>query len=432
MRRVTILVAAASLALAAVVAPATAVENPTVITGTLGDANYEIRVPANWNGTVFVYAHGYRDAADQIGETDDTSAPVGPRGIDATEDDIADALLARGYAVAGSSYSSNGWAVEDAIGDTAALTEFFAEEFGEPANTILWGTSMGSVVTFALAEQRSDLYDGFLAMCAVGAGSSRAWDGGLVLATAYEVAFGWPSRWGLFDDVKNTIDFETEVLYPTVGSLIDPADFGLWEFVRLVSNLPAEEFYGDDANWALTDMYFATEARAELERRAGGPVGRTDIYADFTLSDGDIAYLEGLGVNAEAMLAELNVLKEKRNPTTAESRAYIRTYADYTGDISDPMLTLHTTVDGLVPVEHESAYRETIEAAHNQRLLVQLYVDDVGHCTFTGEELLAAADAIADWVIRRDKPSPNDFAGVGRFDPDFEPDPWPFVRLEEG
>jgi pimeloyl-ACP methyl ester carboxylesterase len=341
-------------------------------------------------------------------------------------------MLARGFAVAGSSYSSNGWAVEDAIGDTATLTEQFSDITGErsPQNTILWGTSMGSVVTFALAEQRADLYDGFLAMCAVGAGSSRAWDGGLVLATAYEVAFGWPPRWGSFDDVKNTIDFETEVLYPTVGSLIDPANFGLWEFVRRVSNLPAEEFYGGPANWALTDMYFATEARAELERRAGGPVGRTDIYEDFTLSDEDKVALTNLGVDWETLLKEVNNLKG--NPSNGASRAYIRDFADYTGDISDPMLTLHTTVDGLVPVEHESAYRDTIRAAHNQRLLVQLYVDDVGHCTFTGEELLAAADAIADWAIRRDKPAPEDFANIGRFDPDYEPGPWPFVRETDG
>lgn len=428
MRRLIALLAPAAI-IAALGAPAIA-GGVIVEQGTLGDAPYEIRVPDNWNGTLFVYAHGYRDRADQIGETDDRSAAVAPTGIDADMDEIADALLAQGYALAGSAYSTNGWAVEDGIADTVALTEFFATEFGEPEHTILWGTSMGSIVTFAAAERHTNLYDGFLAMCAVGAGSSRAWDGGLVLTTAYEVAFGWPPRWGTYDDVKNDIDFENEVLFPTLGSLTNPADFGLWEFVRRVAHIPAEEFYGDDANWALVDMYFATEARAELDRRAGAPVARTDIYEDFTLSDEDVAFLESLGIDAESMLDEVNALKT--NPTTADSRQYIRDFADYTGEISDPVLTLHTTIDGLVPVEHEAAYRETIEAAHNQRLLFQVYVDDVGHCTFTGEELLASADAIADWAIDNNRPRRGDFASVGRFDITFEPDPWPFVKEEEG
>jgi len=37
------------------------VDLPVDIEGTLNRASYRIRVPANWNGTLLVYAHGYTE-----------------------------------------------------------------------------------------------------------------------------------------------------------------------------------------------------------------------------------------------------------------------------------------------------------------------------------------------------------------------------------
>ena len=44
-------------------------DGPVELTGELHGAPYEIRVPAAWNGTLLVYAHGYRDAADHLGRS---------------------------------------------------------------------------------------------------------------------------------------------------------------------------------------------------------------------------------------------------------------------------------------------------------------------------------------------------------------------------
>ena len=44
------------------------------LSGELSGAPYRIRVPANWNGTLFIYAHGYRDLADHAGEVDNRVA----------------------------------------------------------------------------------------------------------------------------------------------------------------------------------------------------------------------------------------------------------------------------------------------------------------------------------------------------------------------
>ncbi|MDQ3066234.1 MAG: hypothetical protein M3R12_03635, partial [Actinomycetota bacterium] len=70
----TVLAVAAALTLAVPAATAAPVE----YAGALDGAPYRIVMPDNWNGTLVVHAHGYRDLADHAGEVDDRSAPAAP------------------------------------------------------------------------------------------------------------------------------------------------------------------------------------------------------------------------------------------------------------------------------------------------------------------------------------------------------------------
>ena len=87
--------ALASAAVTASTASATAVHS----SGVLADgATWIADVPSNWNGVLLLYSHGF-----------------GPLvAADAPDPASADALLARGYALAGSSYDPNGswWALQ--------------------------------------------------------------------------------------------------------------------------------------------------------------------------------------------------------------------------------------------------------------------------------------------------------------------------------
>jgi hypothetical protein len=75
---------------------------PVDLNGELRGAAYEIRVPNDWNGTLVVYAHGYRDAADHAGEVDDRSADA------FVNDAVEERMLGAGYALAGSAYTRSG------------------------------------------------------------------------------------------------------------------------------------------------------------------------------------------------------------------------------------------------------------------------------------------------------------------------------------
>ena len=67
------------------------------------------------------------------------------------------------------------------------------------------------------------------------------------------------------------------------------------------------------------------------------------------------------------MLTQMN----NRATVTADAtaRAYLESYADYTGQITRPVLTLHTTQDGLVAAQNITVYKETIvNAGHSDWL----------------------------------------------------------------
>src|SRR5258705_3224519 len=105
---------------------------PLDLSGELHGAPYRIRAPAVWNGTLLVYAHGYRDKADHPGEIDNRSVELAPAPA------LIPPLLAQGYALAGSAYKDNGWSIDDAIKDTKELTGFFRGNVARPDRTILW------------------------------------------------------------------------------------------------------------------------------------------------------------------------------------------------------------------------------------------------------------------------------------------------------
>src|SRR6266542_1475154 len=176
---------------------------PLDISGEINGAPFRIVVPADWNGTLLVFQRGYTDKADHPGEVDNRTPTIAPSAV-------RDALLANGYALSGTAL--NGWSIEEGLDDVVALASYFRENVANPTITILWGGSMGSVIALETAERNGGLFDGYLAGASVGAGATRTVDHYLVLRLAYDVTFGMPTSWGTPGDVRDLLDYETEVL----------------------------------------------------------------------------------------------------------------------------------------------------------------------------------------------------------------------------
>jgi hypothetical protein len=401
-----------ALTLAASAAPAT-------FEGEHSGANYKIVVPdGGWNGTLVVLAHGYRDKADHPGEVDNRAA------MDAGFTAIANGLAAQGYAVAATSYRDNGWAVKESIHDIVALRTLFNGLVGKPETALLMGFSLGSFVTATLAERAGGLFDGYLPACGVLAGAPRAWDMGAAGMLAYELVFGPQPAWGTPANADDDVDFETEVFPTLFGQVVDPLNYGKWEFIRLISGakgptvpLPVVLY----PSWLFTNFFFFTEARAEAERRAGGPYVQ-NVTHSYSLTPSEHAYLATLGFDAAPVLSAMNA--SARFTGKRSARNYMTHYATFSGKIRDPVLSIHTKWDTLVPWGHESAYAETVAAAGKSELLVQASTNGLGHCSFSPTEIGASVALLESWAETGMKPSAATLAAFG-FDAATPPPRWP-------
>ena len=400
--------------------PPVAKAAPLELSGELNGAPYRIRVPEVWNGTLLIFAHGYRDKADHPGEIDNRNADIAPNAA------LEAPLLAQGYALAGSAYKDNGWAIGDAILDVKDLAVFFRDNVAKPQRTILVAASLGTFVGYKSMEQFGGIYDGALCLCSAGAGATRLWDSGVPLYLAYDVVFGIPPSWGTVGEVRNDIDFDTEVLAKLAPELSNIANFPKFEFIRLVAKNPGRGITPPPPpaffpGWALTDFFFFTEARAELQRRAGGPIVQ-NLDQHYELTAAEKAYLAGIGLPTpvvDAWLAQMNARTDIEAKQSA--RNYVRNNTDFNGKIRNPILTMHTIIDQLLVVANESAYAELNASAGKEDLLFQTYTTGVGHCNFTGPQVLTAIGAIDTWVRTGVRPTNAQFPNGLGFNQAFVP-----------
>jgi len=380
---------------------------PADLNGELDGVPYRIQVPVNWNGTLLVYAHGYNEGA--------TPPLLAPHPEDVT------ALLSQGFALAASRFAGSGWNVKEGMQATVALTAAFRDMAGRPTRTVIWGKSMGGLMALGLIEKFHGLYDGAIALCPPAAGTPRRFDQALDIALAYAVAFGWNPAWGSPGDLRDDLNFMTEVA-PHIMPQRPPAKMGSWEFLRRVNGMPADTFY-NDTNWMMP-LFFALAARAEIEGRAGGPVAE-NVGRRYKLTDQDQLDLAALGVDGYALLDEMNArtdIMSRRN-----ARNYVERYVDPDGRINRPVLTLHTEGDSLATPTHEGAYRKTVTDRGAGDLLMQAFVPGGAHCTFTPAQEIAAVNAMMSWLETGARPDPSvAFPAALGFAPGVVPSPWPW------
>jgi pimeloyl-ACP methyl ester carboxylesterase len=412
---------------------------PADLNGQLNGVPYRIRVPLNWNGTLLVYAYGYAEAFDPPAQ-----APMAPADTD------AQMLLARGYALAGleatgavplsGAATVAGWNFKERMQETVAMTSAFRDLVGKPKHTIMWGKSMGGLVTIAMIEKFPGLFDGAIALCSPAAGTPRVFDQKIGVTLAYSVAFGWDDQWGTPGDILPSLDFMTDV-YPHALARAGISNKLSWEFLRLVNRIPFDgSFYGP-INFRFQTLWLAFVPIPDLNLRAGGRVPQ-NLSTEYTLSDEDRQFLkdEFPDKNPAALMAEVDGWLAQMNGSSRyisdrNARNYAEHYINPTGQITRPVLTLHTTGDAAAIPNNESAYRVVVEQQGKGDLLMQEFTTGITnngmhvntHCTFSPPQYFAAIDAMIQWLDTGSRPNPSDyFPEALGFSPDYVPEPWPW------
>lgn len=324
--------------------------------GKLGNADYKIEIPVNWNHGLVIYCHGYSDK------------PVLPEGDQAQ--DIYDAFLREGYAVARSGYSAGGWAIEQAVQDTQALRKYFAEKYGTPKETYVTGHSMGGFLTMTLIETHPEAYDAGLALC-----------GPLAPATWFMERLGF--------DGRVVFDYYFQGVLPSpakVPSDFEQSDKLVKHVEALLSAAPQKaqilrRYMGVHTNPELArGVVFATYVLKDLQQRSGGNPfdNRSTIYTnagdDNKVNDGVQRYAADPG-----------------------ALAYVQSFYTPTGNLQRPILAVHTTYDEIVPPRIPNEYGLLTRQAGHGNLFVQQYVKHDGHCHITPDEISRAFAQLRAW-----------------------------------
>ncbi|MEU3610740.1 prolyl oligopeptidase family serine peptidase [Streptomyces sp. NPDC006872] len=394
----TALVAALLLAVTALPATTATAADTSHVEGRLpSGATYMMDVPAAWNGTVLLFSHGY------------AAGPANPA-QDAPDDATKVLLLAKGYALVGSSYATTGWAVTDAVPDQLAALSAFTDRFGAAGRTIAWGRSYGGLVTTAIAERHPDRIDGSIALCGLVQGGVANWNNTLDPVFAIKTLLAPGSDvplTGLPDQAAATATAGalTAVVESAQTTAAGRARIALAAALHNIPvwNQPTQTRpAATDWDAQQVNQYAAVKGllnagfnrRQEAEARAGGNMS-WNTGVDYARLLGQSSVRKEVGelykaadLSLRADLAALN--RAPRIGADPAAVEWMRDTSSFTGELAKPQLSVHTIGDALVPVQTESALRRAVTAAGSSALLRQAYVDNAGHCTFSPAEQLAA------------------------------------------
>jgi pimeloyl-ACP methyl ester carboxylesterase len=413
--RIISLASACTLACAAAVggvggqtASASAAETASY-SGTLADsAQWIAQVPADWNGTVVLYSHGF-------GPLTAADAPSVGSGAQ---------LLAQGYALVGSSYDVNGswWALDTAVSDQfGSLAAFLTASGLHPQRTLAVGTSMGGLINSLLDQESYGRVQGAVTFCGLVAGGvdlnnyqlnaeyamtkllpgaagvpirdftsmAAGTDAGTELSTAVTSAQSTAAgraRIALSAALLNETDWTTGATPPAAG---DYAGQERQEEEMLTSG----------------QLQFIESGRYSIAQAEGGDSGY-NIGVDYGALIRQSPYYRQIaalykaaGLNLRADIATL----DEHESYAPEGNSLHRTQATSvnTGRLQVPELDVHTVSDQLAPAPFEATYAQRVALAGSSALLRQVYVNAIGHCNFTDADMVAAVDAMNNVVAAR-------------------------------
>ncbi len=382
---------------AAQAAPACAVGPVTSCQGATSDgAPYVMQVPGNFNGTAFLYSHGYRYnvALPALGYPAVLNTPQ-PGPVVGSDTSVIKYLLSHGYAVFGSGFARQGWNADSGVATDVELISTFKTQFPKTTHVVAWGESLGGFMTQVLAEKHPELISAAAPLCMatsqVEAELTMAGDFLWGLKTFFDPSIqggNYKNATESLQDLGRVVTLLTELkssiatgVWPsktpaavkTMLGAIPPRSALL--LVGLMSGLPTQSAHFDGStgpgspnssaytNFALAGSpalavlengasaaVLAVLATADVELQAGGTIfdnTKTDYAA--RVESEKAVFSSGLsGATATAgMLAYLAAAP--RASADPASVAKMRALASYKGVINVPTITMVGVADPITP-----------------------------------------------------------------------------------
>ena len=352
--------------------------------GELGGAAYLMAAPENWRGGLVVFAHGIQRGP---GRGDVTWPPIGSH------------ITAAGHAWISSGYRAREYQPHLFIEDLLALRELFLKEVGQPRWSIIYGQSMGGHIAVASLELHAGVYQGGLTECGLVDGIGIA-----DYLTAYTAAAELISGVQLFDlpdrDAYNRTLGELVRVLGTPGSYTARGQ----QFDSVVKYLMGGDQAGNDLplridglsrRYLLNIVYRPRNLDTESNP---GLRAASNTHVKYRIDP-------GLGLNEDEINARVRRLQPYKDSRSASTNPV---YAERTGRLTVPLLTLHETGDAWVPLSLEQSYRRRTIAAKTDHLLVQRVYRAGSHCGVDGNVRRQAFDDLVAWIERGVRPKGED------------------------
>lgn len=382
---------------------ASAADTPaTGYSGTLADsAQWIAQVPANWNGTVLLFSHGFGPLSAQ----------------DAPSSGSATALLAQGYALVGSSYDVNGswWALDTAVDDQFQSLSAFLDASGlHPHRTLAVGVSMGGLINSLIDQQADGRVQGAVTFCGLVTGGTDM--NNFQLNSEYAMTQLLPGAAGVKirdyasmgegsaagTQLSNAVaaaqsSASGRARIALAAALLNEADWNSGPTPPAVHDYAGQEAQEEQMLTGF-QLPFIESGRYMISLAEGGDSGY-NIGVDYGALIRHSPYFaqikalyKAAGLDLEADIATLD--QHESYAPEGDSPARTRATSDNTGHLQVPELDVHTVADQLAPVQFEATYARRVAQAGSAGLLRQTYVNAVGHCNFTDADYVAAIDAM--------------------------------------
>ncbi len=350
-------------------------------------AEWALEMPTAWNGTLIIVSRGY-------------FAGPGKRTAYSLNDslELQRQLLEEGYALIGSSYSANGWAVEEGIADQMATLDMFEERFGSPETVIAFGKSMGGLISIGMVEKWPERIHGAMPVCASASGSvpmmNVALDGMFAVKTLLN-----PDIQIVTPDDE---DADRALAWRTVNEHMQtPRGRARLTLAAALAQIPdwtvserapaSSDIEGRQQEMLQSFLLGSMLPRGDQERRAGGNfswnVGVD--YSELLERSGQrelvVEVYRAAGLDLAEDLARLN--RAERISADPDAVAYMEANYVPSGELTRPVLLMHTLGDGMTVPALTTGFAGRVAEAGKSHLLRRLYVERAGHCTFTSREL---------------------------------------------
>ena len=378
-------------------APGDAVDMSTTSrwAGVLNGAAFNVEVPANWNGKLVMYAHGY--------------AGTGAELVVRTPS-IRRYLIQNGYAWAASSYSKNYYDVRAGVEDTNALAKEFnniasknARILAAPSKYYITGHSMGGHITAAAIEDEAAAtainkvkYNGAVPMCGV-VGDTELFNQIAAMQVTAQVLGGSPTN--PVDKWANISAQVTGNLFTTFPSV--PTAAGV-KYLSVVKNITGGTRPMFDLGIAFGGSFPSAYGTFGSDGNVTGILTENvlDTTAYTYVIDGDVAGSAALNAAAIKITPAANANRLRTDG--------LRWVPNVNGEFRIPVVTIHTLGDLFVPFSMEQTYQKRTAAKGNSNWLVQRAIRGVSHCDFTIAEQATAFNDMIKWERDGVKPTGDD------------------------